>query len=102
MSHSILAATIGCSLRPSYHAVLLSERFVAFFFLSVSFRSPRYFATERELQTNPLCQAERVYLSVLIWNNEDLLRSRWIPDLLDMVRVLGIDNVFNSVYDSGS
>jgi hypothetical protein len=47
-------------------------------------------------------QAERVYISVLIWNNEDLMRSRCISDLLDMVRVLGRDNVFNSVYDSGS
>jgi hypothetical protein len=30
------------------------------------------------------------------------MRSRCISDLLDMVRVLGRDNVFNSVYDSGS
>ncbi|KAM0163331.1 hypothetical protein ACHAPG_001255 [Botrytis cinerea] len=36
------------------------------------------------------------------WNNELILRSHWSAALLDLVRHLGVDNVYISIVESGS
>lgn len=44
----------------------------------------------------------RVYIASLHWNNERVLRSDWNKGVVDLVKALGPDNVFVSVYESGS
>lgn len=45
---------------------------------------------------------ERIYIASIHWNNEAILRSHWIPAVLDLVKEIGPDNVFISVQESGS
>lgn len=45
---------------------------------------------------------ERVYIASIHWNNEAILRSHWIPALVDLVKEIGKENVYVSVQESGS
>ncbi|KAL2757123.1 glycosyltransferase family 69 protein [Sodiomyces alcalophilus JCM 7366] len=45
---------------------------------------------------------ERIYIAALHWNDAALVRDYWAPAVLDLVEALGRDNVFISVYESGS
>src|ERR1700761_3628870 len=44
----------------------------------------------------------RVYIASIHWNNEAILRTYWNSAVIKLVKVLGPDNVFVSVYESGS
>ncbi|SPQ25522.1 32d47f56-b61b-4914-af33-11debf7c489f [Thermothielavioides terrestris] len=44
----------------------------------------------------------RVYIASLHWNNEKILRSDWNQGVVDLVKALGPENTFVSVYESGS
>jgi Cryptococcal mannosyltransferase 1. len=44
----------------------------------------------------------RVFIASLHWNNEKILRNGWNKGVVDLVNTLGHDNVFVSVYESGS
>jgi hypothetical protein len=44
----------------------------------------------------------RVYIASIHWNNEPILRDYWNKAVVDLVKVLGPENVFVSVYESGS
>ena len=44
----------------------------------------------------------RVFIASLHWNNEKILRNGWNRGVVDLVNTLGRDNVFVSVYESGS
>ncbi|KAK3318959.1 cryptococcal mannosyltransferase 1-domain-containing protein [Apodospora peruviana] len=44
----------------------------------------------------------RIYIASLHWNNERILRSNWNKQVVDLARAFGPDNVFVSVYESGS
>lgn len=59
--------------------------------------------TERDAvsRTN-LIEPTRIYVASLHWNNEDILRSEWNRAVLDLVKTFGPNNVFVSVYESGS
>jgi hypothetical protein len=50
--------------------------------------------------SNPPTQ--KIFIASIHWNNEPILRSHWIPALLDLVTHLGPQNVFVSVQESGS
>ena len=45
---------------------------------------------------------ERVYIASIHWNNEAVLRSKWNEAVVDTVKALGPENVYVSVYESGS
>lgn len=45
---------------------------------------------------------QRIYIASVNWNNELVLRSHWNKALLRLVSELGSDNVFVSIYESGS
>ena len=47
-------------------------------------------------------EKERIYIASIHWNNEAVLRSKWIESVVDTVRVLGPENSYVSVYESGS
>ena len=45
---------------------------------------------------------ERIFIAGLPWNNEIILRTHLINQIRDVVRALGIANVFISIYENGS
>jgi hypothetical protein len=50
----------------------------------------------------PALGRERIYIASIHWNNEAILRSHWIPAVVDLVQEIGRENVFVSVLESGS
>ena len=50
----------------------------------------------------PVTRDQKVFIASIHWNNEKILRSHWIPALLDLVSHLGEKNVYVSVQESGS
>ncbi|EAQ87609.1 hypothetical protein CHGG_04228 [Chaetomium globosum CBS 148.51] len=59
--------------------------------------------TEREAKAKGVLTAPtRVYIASLHWNNEKILRSEWNKGVVELVKTFGSDNVFVSVYESGS
>jgi hypothetical protein len=44
----------------------------------------------------------RVYIASIHWNNEQILREHWNDAVVDLVKALGPENVFVSIYESGS
>lgn len=49
-----------------------------------------------------LRQTERIYIASVNWNNEAVLRSHWNRALIELAWELGPENVFVSIYESGS
>ncbi len=45
---------------------------------------------------------ERIYIASIHWNNEAVLRSKWIEAVVDTIKILGPENSYVSVYESGS
>src|SRR5215469_11548159 len=45
---------------------------------------------------------ERVYIASLHWNNEAILRSHWNKAIIQLAKALGPENIFISIYESGS
>lgn len=45
---------------------------------------------------------ERIYIASVNWNNEIILRSHWSQALLELAWKLGPENVYISIYESGS
>jgi hypothetical protein len=53
--------------------------------------------------TEPITRRpERVYIASIHWNNEHILRSHWNDAVVALVKALGRENVYVSVYESGS
>jgi hypothetical protein len=50
----------------------------------------------------PPRNTKRIYIAAQHWNTAGILRSLWNPALLALVKELGTDNVFVSIYESGS
>lgn len=50
------------------------------------------------LQTN----AEKIFITGLAWNNEIIYRTHIINQIRDLVHVLGVENVYISLYENGS
>lgn len=45
---------------------------------------------------------ERVYIASIHWNNEEILRSHWNDAIIQLAKEFGSENVFLSVFESGS
>lgn len=45
---------------------------------------------------------ERIFIASTHWNNEPILRSHWNQAVYDLASKLGPDNVYISIYESGS
>lgn len=50
----------------------------------------------------PEATHQKIFISSTHWNNEAILRSHWNAAVLDLVKSLGAENVYISVYESGS
>jgi hypothetical protein len=53
-------------------------------------------------QYNPPPTTKRIYIASQHWNTARVLRAHWNPALLSLVQDLGPENVFVSIYESGS
>jgi hypothetical protein len=47
-------------------------------------------------------RSERVYIASIQWNNEQILRGHWNDAVVALAKALGRDNVFITIYESGS
>lgn len=45
---------------------------------------------------------ERVYIASIHWNNEEILRSHWNNAVLQLAKEFGPENIYLSVFESGS
>lgn len=88
--------------RPARHPVV---RFLlAFFFLWDTLHILGIYwdqTASRQLPAPPR-NTKRIYIAAQHWNNARLLRERWNPGLIALIRELGIDNVYVAIYESGS
>lgn len=50
----------------------------------------------------PELAGQKIFLSSIHWNNEDIIKSHWSAAILALVEEIGIDNVYVSIYESGS
>lgn len=51
---------------------------------------------------NPEEDIQKIYIASIHWNNEEIIRSNWTNAVLDLVSTFGPENVYISVYESGS
>ncbi|KAF9888427.1 hypothetical protein FE257_008705 [Aspergillus nanangensis] len=49
-----------------------------------------------------LPRQERIYVASIHWNNENVLRNYWNDAVVDLARALGPENIYLSVFESGS
>ncbi|GKZ30943.1 hypothetical protein AbraIFM66950_010717 [Aspergillus brasiliensis] len=52
--------------------------------------------------TRPSAVPERLFIASTHWNNEAILRSHWNDAIIDLAKVFGPDNIFVSIFESGS
>ena len=50
----------------------------------------------------PDVRGQKIFIASIHWNNEPILRSNWNLAVLDLVDYFGAENVYVSVYESGS
>ncbi|KAK4697566.1 alpha-1,3-mannosyltransferase, partial [Lecanoromycetidae sp. Uapishka_2] len=50
----------------------------------------------------PDSRGQRLFIASIHWNNEQILRSNWNRAILELVEFFGADNVYVSIYESGS
>jgi hypothetical protein len=58
-------------------------------------------ATSRQSSAPPR-NSKRIFIAAQHWNNENLLRDRWNDALVALVKELGTENVYITIYESGS
>lgn len=51
---------------------------------------------------HPEEDVQKIYIASIHWNNEEMIRSNWTDAVLDLVSTFGPENVYVSVYESGS
>jgi hypothetical protein len=51
---------------------------------------------------SPNVHGQRIFIASIHWNNEPILRSNWNLAVLELVEYFGSNNVYVSVYESGS
>ena len=50
----------------------------------------------------PNVRGQKVFIASIHWNNEPILRSNWSTAVLELVDYFGPENVYISIYESGS
>lgn len=72
------------------------------FFLTISLSPPLRRVSLSSAPSDAVTSKDRIFIASMHWNNELILRSHWSAALLDLVRHLGVDNVYISIVESGS
>lgn len=52
--------------------------------------------------TRPSLVSERLFIASTHWNNEAILRSHWNDAIIELAKAFGPDNIFVSIFESGS
>jgi hypothetical protein len=107
----ILRRSMGrvCMLiRPRWRRVALS-RFaktlalvLAIWTLVDVFTVRRNLAREAAKEVPPFRNDEKIFVASIHWTDEAVLRSNWAPAVAELARTIGPENVFVSIYESGS
>jgi len=66
--------------------------------LQIHLRLSRSNSTDERLPRG----TDRIYIASLHWNNEAILRSHWNNAVIELANALGPENIFISIYESGS
>lgn len=66
--------------------------------LRIRARLPYHVEPEHDIHRRP----ERIYIASLHWNDEKILRDYWSDSVLALAKAIGRDNVYVSIYESGS
>ena len=53
-------------------------------------------------KTIPNVKGQRIFIASIHWNNELILRSNWNDQVVNLVKYFGAENVYISIYESGS
>ncbi|KAK2775001.1 hypothetical protein FQN53_003350 [Emmonsiellopsis sp. PD_33] len=53
-------------------------------------------------ETTLIPEIKSVFIASTHWNNEDVLRNHWNTAIVDLAKTFGKDNIYVSVYESGS
>jgi hypothetical protein len=88
------------SRRPSFRVLLLiffAWNFLETFRVRRTVSSPQY-----DLTPTHELQNQRIFIATTHWNNEAVLRSHWNEAIEALVLSLGPENVYVSIYESGS
>lgn len=90
-------------------AIRFFQWFAAFCILTFSFDLTREFRrsnpyVHQSITSQNLNNTKSVYIASVQWNSEPILRSHWIPSLLDLVKALQAVhvNIYISIYENGS
>ncbi|CAK1361229.1 hypothetical protein CB0940_03378 [Cercospora beticola] len=60
-------------------------------------------AISREAATkSPALGGEKIFITSIHWTSENMLRYNWIPQVIELTKAIGRENVFLSIYESGS
>ena len=53
-------------------------------------------------KTIPNVKGQKIFIASIHWNNEIILRSNWNDQVVNLIKYFGADNVYISIYESGS
>lgn len=53
-------------------------------------------------KTIPNVKGQKIFIASIHWNNEIILRSNWNDQVVNLVQYFGAENVYISIYESGS
>ncbi len=53
-------------------------------------------------KTIPNVKGQRIFIASIHWNNEHILRQNWNDQVINLVKYFGVENVYISIYESGS
>ena len=62
----------------------------------------RIFLSSLDSSLSPQFGRQRIFIASTHWNNEAILRSHWNAAILELVQEIGVENIYISIYESGS
>ncbi|QKX55062.1 uncharacterized protein TRUGW13939_02154 [Talaromyces rugulosus] len=82
--------------------ILLFLLFICVWFGTQIISICQHLAAADEREPGHPRRGERIFIASIHWNNEAILRSHWNNAVVDLVQALGVDNVYVSIFESGS
>ena len=73
--------------------------FLAWTFLEAFYIHRNFLYEEKPVEWD---KTQKIFITGLAWNNEILFRTHLSQQIVDLVRTLGVENVYISIYENGS
>ncbi|KAK5743702.1 hypothetical protein LTS12_023783 [Elasticomyces elasticus] len=94
-------------IRPRVQRLLLSRLLKILLVLTLAWTayevwSIRHALAEQASKEPPPFGKQRIFIASIHWTDERILREYWVPAVLQLAQDIGRENVFVSVYESGS